>query len=121
MRLSEAIPSGSQYLKAADIPERSEVDLTLAKVQVEEIEDGNGKREAKPVLYFAGKEKGIVLNLTNGQVLISAFGDDTDAYPGKSVVLYRTETQFQGKMVPCLRLRVPSVGAESPSPKDVPF
>jgi hypothetical protein len=121
MRLSEALPSGSQYLRAAGLPERSELDLVIDKIEVEEIEDGNGKREAKPVLYFTGKEKGLVLNVTNGQVLISAYGDDTDAFLGKPVCLYRTETQFQGKMVPCLRLRVPSEDADQPAPKDAHF
>jgi hypothetical protein len=121
MRLSEALPSGSQYLRAADLPERSELDLMIEKIEVEEIEDGSGKREAKPVLYFTGKEKGIVLNKTNGEILISSYGDDTDSFPGRPVVLYRTETQFQGKMVPCLRLRVPSEDADQPAPKDAHF
>ena len=121
MNLSEVLPSGSQYLKAADLPERSELDLTIDKIQVEEIDDRNGTKEEKPVLRFLGKEKGIVLNKTNGEVLISNYGDDTDGYPGQPIVLYRTETQFQGKLVPCLRIRVPSVGDDGPAPKNVTF
>jgi hypothetical protein len=121
MRLSEALPSGSQYLKAVDLPERSALDLTIDKVKVEEIDDGNGTKQEKPVLYFGGKEKGIVLNKTNGETLISNYGDDTDAYPGEPIVLFRSETQFQGKLVPCLRIRVPSVGDDGPAPKNVTF
>ena len=120
MKLSDVLSSGSQYLKAADLPERSELDLVIDKIQVEEIENGSGGQEKKPVLYFRGKEKGMVVNKTDGELLISAYGDDTESFTGKLIVLYRTETQFQGKLVPCLRLRVPmNVGA--PDVKDIPF
>ncbi len=120
MKLSEVLSSGSQYLKAVDLPERSEIDLVISNVQVEEIEDGSGGREKKPVVFFVGKEKGMVVNKTNGEMLIAAYGDDTESLAGKPIVLYRTETQFQGKLGPCLRLRVPAK-VDGPEPQDIPF
>jgi hypothetical protein len=62
MNLSEVLLSGSQYLNAADLPERSELELTIDKIQVEKMGDEKKEedRETKPVLYFVGKEKGLV-------------------------------------------------------------
>jgi hypothetical protein len=66
-------------------------------------------------------DEALALNKTNGETLISAYGDDTDVYHGKPIVLYRTKTPYQGKIVPCLRLRVQSEDADQPASKDVPF
>lgn len=38
--------------------------------------------EEKDVLYFEGSNRQLVVNLTNADVLMEAFGDDPDFWPG---------------------------------------
>jgi hypothetical protein len=106
MKISSAFPS--KYLRAADIPDGQFVPVTISHVELEDVSGGDneGSGEHKPVIYFQGKNKGMVLNKTNAGALSAAFGDDTDDWAGKSVRLFQTETLFQGQMVPCLRIKV---------------
>ena len=80
-----------------------------------------GQAEKKPVLYFIGKAKGLVLNKTNGETLSSAYGDETDVWRESIVVLYPTTTSFKGQTVPCLRVRVPTPPAGTGNDEEPPF
>lgn len=113
MKITDAFPSN--YLKAADLNGRT-VKVTIADCELEHLDD-----EQKPVLRFQGKQKGMVLNRTNAAVLAAALGDETGAWVGREVELYPDRTMFQGRMVDCLRLRVPAppaptAGADSDIP-----
>jgi hypothetical protein len=72
----------------------------------------SGDGETKPVLYFVGKKKGLVLNKTNATKLSAAYGDETDEWAGKDVILYPDQATFQGRVVDCIRVRVPAKVAE---------
>ena len=84
--------------------------VTIQSVVMEEIEDGKNK----PVVYFnptaglPGHEKpAMVLNLINSNMVKSAYGNNTDAWIGKSVGLWvDPNVQFGGKIVKGLRLKV---------------
>jgi hypothetical protein len=108
MKVSSLFPS--KFLKADDLNDR-EIQCIIKDVQVEDV-SGDGS-DRKPVLYFEGKEKGLVMNKTNSMVIASSHGEDTDDWGGKSVVLYPTKTQFQGKLVPCVRVRIPTAEDEA--------
>lgn len=97
MRIGEAFPSN--YIRAADLQGR-DVLVTMADVKMEDIGSDH-----KPVLYFKGKEKGLVLNKTNGAMISELYGDDTDAWFGKPIGLYPTKTDFQGKRVDAIRVK----------------
>lgn len=71
--------------------------------------------DEKPVLYFKGKDKGIVLNKTNSNKIAEIFGDDTDGWTDGQIVLFETTTEFQGKTVPAIRVR-PAPGRAAPRP-----
>ena len=85
------------------------------------IEDvgGQGSEEDKPCIYFQGKQKGCVLNRTNAGAIASKYGDDTDDWTGKPVVVYPDQTMFQGKSVDCVRMRIPASVALPED--DIPF
>lgn len=100
MKMSEAFPSN--YLKAADLQGRT-IKATISVVQIEPV--GQDK-ENKPVVYFVGKEKGLVLNKTNGMMIAYVFGDDTDDWGGAEIELYPTMTSFAGKPVEAIRVNV---------------
>lgn len=110
MLISEAFPS--KYLKHADL-KGHEVTLTMERVENEELGD-----ETKPVLFFEGKGKGLVLNRTNATAIAKAYGNDTKEWRGKQIVLFPATTSMQGSVVDCIRLRVPSSVAMS---DDIPF
>lgn len=110
MRMSEVFPS--RFLKADDIgdtPKR----LVIQKVALEEFDDG----KPKVVLAFIGQHKGLVANKTNVASIVAAYGDESDGWIGKPLVLYVAEVAFQGKTVPAIRVRVPKPAAPAkPAP-----
>ena len=100
MKIGSAFPS--DYLKAADLQDRP-ANVTIKGVKIEEV--GRDK-DQKPVLYFQGKTKGMVLNKTNSRTIAKIVGsEETDDWSGVEVVIYPTETEFAGEMVDCIRIR----------------
>jgi hypothetical protein len=112
VKISEQFPS--KYLKAADLAGK-EPQLKIDSVTQEEV---GQEREKKMVVYFEGKQRGMVLNRTNAERLAHKFGDDTSDWAGKSVQLYSEVVHFQGKTVDGLRVR-PTMAAQLDDP--VPF
>ena len=100
MRISTAFPSES--LKAADLQGRN-ILVVIDRVEMRDIGDDH-----KPVLFFQGKEKGVVLNKTNSNNVSVAYGDETDEWVGKEVVLFEAIVDFQGRSVPAIRIRPPA-------------
>jgi hypothetical protein len=77
--------------------------VTIEKVEVESI---GSSRDKKPVVYFAGKEKGLVLNKTNAKRISEIAGSpETEDWSGIKIVLFATETEFAGETVECVRVR----------------
>ena len=102
MNVNQAFPSN--YLKASDI-QGHEVQATIERVEMEEIGQGRDK-ESKPILYFHGKTKGVVLNKTNATTISSIVGSgETDDWIGTRVCLFVREVEFQGSMVPAIRIK----------------
>jgi arabinogalactan endo-1,4-beta-galactosidase len=109
MNINEAFPSN--YLKAADLQGR-QVLVRMDRVEYEMI--GNDK---KLILYFEGKEKGMVLNKTNANNIAHIYGDDTTEWRGAEIVLFEAMVDFQGKTVPAIRVRPPQKKAAPPQRK----
>ena len=105
MKISGAFPSN--YLKAADLDGRN-VRVIMERVEMEDIGGDH-----KPVLYFQGKDKGMVLNKTNSNNISAAYGDETEGWRGREIILFEAMVDFQGKTVPAVRVR-------APQPKDNP-
>src|SRR3990167_4125077 len=100
MKISTAFPS--KWLKAADL-QGSTPHVIIASIRMEDI----GDDDQKPVLYFQGKTKGLVLNKTNATNITLAYGDDTDAWIGQEIVLFTAWVDFQGRSVEAIRVRPP--------------
>jgi hypothetical protein len=103
-KLTELVPSNARHLKAIDLPEGAAVKVIISHFEMEEMPEGD---EKKCVVYFSGKEKGLILNVTNRDVLLELFGDNIDKMIGQEVVIYRTTTKFKGETVPAIRIRGP--------------
>jgi len=106
MNINDAFPS--KFLKASDLKGKS-VSVHIGHVTTEEVAKG----ENKLILYFQGKEKGMVLNKTNANNIALIYGPDTDDWAGHEIVLFEAMVDFQGRTVAALRVR-------APQPKDKP-
>src|SRR5262245_24260050 len=99
MRMSGEFPS--KYLKAADLQDK-QVTVRIDRVVRETIGE-----DQRPVVYFAGKEKGLVLNKTNANNIAYAYGDESDDWAGCEIILFPTMVDFQGRSTPAIRVKVP--------------
>lgn len=119
MNISDAFPS--KFLKASDLQGMEPI-VTIDRVTFEAV--GRDK-EMKAVLYFKGKEKGLILNKTNANKITELLQSGvTEEWHGQRVRLFSTETQFGGDMVDCIRIKSATgngaaKGAPKP-PKTVP-
>jgi hypothetical protein len=104
MRISTAFPS--KYLKAINSKVK-QVNVIMSHVTMGTIGD-----DARPVSYFQRKEKGLVLNKTNGNAIGNGFGDDTEEWRGSEIALFETMVDFPGKTMAAIRCRVPPCKAD---------
>ncbi len=112
----DAFPS--KYLRASDLAGVSPV-VTIERIESELV---GRTREAKLVCYFAGKNKGLVLNKTNATKIAEIVGSpETEDWPDGRVQLYATEVEFQGETVETIRVKAPTVAKKvAPKPVRVP-
>jgi len=110
MNINTAFPS--KYLKVADLDDKK-IRLTIATVEMEKVDT---KKPEQPVLYFRGQKKGLVLNVTNKNTLCKIYGEETDAWAGQPIVLAPKETEYQGDVVPCIRLEKPAAAQTEKKP-----
>ncbi len=113
MKAGDAFPGN--YLKADDL-KGNRVLVTIEHVKQETVGDDH-----KLLVTFVGKDRGLVLNKTNCNRIIGIAGtDETDDWGGKQIVLYPTETEYQGKTVPCIRVDKPAAGYAPAAPPPPP-
>ena len=104
MKFSEMYPSN--YFSKEDLT--ASLVLTIKQVILEAVESEEGKRE-KPIVYFHGNWKPFILNKTNGEILRSEFGDESDNWIDKEVELYVDHNiRFGSKRIGGIRVRVPN-------------
>lgn len=106
MKISEEFPS--KYLKAGDLGGK-EAKVIMQNVEKEKLGD-----DMKLVLYFKGKEKGVVLNKTNSNTICDSYGDDTDDWFDQPLILFSVMVDFQGRLGPAIRCRVPTAKDNKP-------
>ena len=113
MKISEEFPS--KYLKAADLGGK-EAKVIMQNVEKEKLGD-----DMKLVLYFKGKEKGVVLNKTNSNTICDSYGDDTEDWFDQPLILFSVMVDFQGKVQPAIRCRVPTAKDNKPARRADPI
>ncbi len=98
----------SPYVKAYDLQGREPV-VTIARVALVSMGWG-AKQEQKAVCYFAGKDKGLVLNATMLRAIAAFAGEETDQWIGLAVQLFTTTAKDPktGQQVPVVRVKAPS-------------
>ena len=123
-KVSEMIVS--KFLRKEDFEEDRV--FTIRGLKLEDMPGDDGTQ--KWVLYFKEEAKGMALNVTTIRVLEAAFGDDSDGWIGKRVMVYvDPHVTFGGRAVGGIRLRTPKKqAAPTPPPPadndfndDIPF
>jgi hypothetical protein len=92
----------SKYFKADDFSEKEK----RLKIKEATEEFVGPDKERKLVVWFTNDERGLLLNRLNNRTLRGAFGDDCAGWVGKVITIFLTETEFKGKIVPALRVRI---------------
>ena len=100
--MRQAFPS--EYLSAKDIQAAGPQRVTISSVTSEQVRSDNGM-EDKWVLSFDGCRKRLILNVTNNNACIDAFGYESNEWVGQVVTLITIDVQFGGKMVLGLRIK----------------
>lgn len=119
MRVGEAFPSN--YLKASDL-QGKRISVTIDHVAFEDI---GRQKDRKPVVYFQGKDKGLVLNKTNASKITALTGtDEMDDWQGQTIILFGTLVEFGGEEVEGIRVaagpKAPPAGRTIPTPPPPP-
>ncbi len=100
MDIENAFPS--KFLKAANLGGKT-IRLKMTNVVMEKLGD-----DERPVVYFNGTTKGLVLNKTNANVINEMYGRETDNWIGKDIDIYPTRVEYAGRMVDGMRVRIPA-------------
>lgn len=78
----------SPWLKASDVDEMEDTTLTILEAYLHEFTDRDtGQTEKKPVIKFGEIDQKLVLNKTRLVTLGKAFGDDSNAWLSRQVIL----------------------------------
>jgi hypothetical protein len=108
MNVDDLFPSN--YVKAGDL-NGQEVTVTISNVVKEKV---GRQKEELPVIYFAGRQKGLCCNRTNAKTISASLGKNTSSWINNQIVLFPTTVDFQGGQVPAIRVRVPVQQMQSP-------
>lgn len=97
MELANIFPS--KYVKATDLQGR-ETTVVIESAKIEKIGE-----DQKLVLYFQGKEKGLVTNRTNADRIAHLHGTNTDNWIGREITLFCDMVNYQGRVVDAIRVK----------------
>jgi hypothetical protein len=115
--LDEAFPS--RFLKAADLSGKPRI-VKIVAANEEDLKDLQGQQQKKTVVYFCGMKKSLPLNKTNFEALTRITGeDDSNDFPGHTVLMLPTKTEMAGKTVDCIRFE--EVPAKKTAKKAAPL
>ncbi|KKM68111.1 hypothetical protein LCGC14_1464250 [marine sediment metagenome] len=112
MNINDVPAYSGNTLKAQDLGS-NEFPLTINSYQIQDVGGKGESKDTKAVLSFKEAKKGFVLNKTNANTIASMYGPEMDHWIGKKITLFATQTDFAGKPVPCIRVKLPQSPAAS--------
>lgn len=110
----------SKYLKAHELKGTTPT-VTIDRVDFEQVRSRTGGLETKPVVFFRGKAKGLLLNKTNARSIAQiAHSAITEDWRGVTVAIYPTTDQFGKETYDVIRIKAPLLAAAPAAPRPVP-
>lgn len=116
MKVSTMSGYQSQWLRAEDLQDHT-VRVRVGEVTTEILPSFEGQNEERLVVSFQGKSKRLPLNRSQAGALVRLFGDDTEAWIGKEVLLSPTPSRQPGK----LTIAIAGVPVETADKDGLPF
>jgi hypothetical protein len=124
MRVSDIHGRGT-YLRATDLQPLGQRRTVIAHgVALEHVGAEQKQALVLDLVTSSGKAwpKSLTLNKSNATQLQSAYGDDTDKWTGKVIEIWSENVQFQGRVVPGIKVsptaaRAAGNGANTPPPR----
>ena len=113
MNVNDLYPS--KYVKSDDLGNQR-LTLQVGAIKLEAVEE---HAPDKPVMYFNGKQKGMVLNKTNTLLCANCWGDETDGWTNQWLELFVEPKMFNGKVVNGLSV-APKLAEITPRPEATP-
>lgn len=95
------------YLKATHLQGKTHT-VTIDRIEFTRLHPRPGAEEIKPVMYFTGKTKGLILTSTNQKFLRDQFGDEIHASTGSQVTLTPVQKLVAGRQVDTIILGIPA-------------
>ena len=101
---------GDQYkgnfLEALLLPQDRPVAVTISKIApANSTKCADGRPIDKPILYFEGKDRGLILAKTNARAIARKYGPSMDAWIGKEIQIYQARiTAFGTPDTPAIRI-----------------
>lgn len=112
MKISELYPR--RYATGEDLKGKA-FTLAVARVVLEEMHPQPGApAERKPVIYFDGTSKGIILGPALARQIAGLLGDDTNDWTGKKVTIYPQSMTVAGTPRTAIRARAATNGTSTP-------
>lgn len=94
------------FLYAYDLEDaQGDTVLQIDSAQPGEVIGEGGRKSKKPVISFAGMNKKLALNKTNGKAIAKMYGKDATKWAGKYVALFVTQADYGGETRDCIRIR----------------
>lgn len=113
MRTEDVFPS--RWLHGSDLPR--DVTATIERVVMETTRDPKTRREkSQPVAYFVGKRKALILNVTNWRTLVKLYGDESDTWAGKRIIMGPETVDAFGDEALVVRIRAVKPNGGAPAP-----
>jgi hypothetical protein len=110
----------SNHFRASDYPDSWALTAEVEMSRLEKFRNGHDENE-KLVVYFKKQKPGLVVGSVVWDQFAEVTGtDEANDWKGHLVELYRDRTSFQGKMVPCIRVRKPGASLKKLSRKPPP-
>jgi hypothetical protein len=115
MKVSEIKPS--KYLKAhVDVPEDGTATATITNVSQEKGKGDDGEYTMN-LLHLQEFDKPLKLNAGMLDTLTEVYGDETDEWRGKRVILFCTVQGFGGKDYNVIRIKKKNPDSAKAAPK----
>ena len=109
---NEAFKNKQKFFNAGNVDRPTVV--TIAFDKMETLENLQGERDEKCVLYFENDARRLALNGVNWDACVEITGqEDSKRWAGHQIEIFPTTTEMAGKVKPCIRIRAP--GSEGAS------
>jgi hypothetical protein len=94
-------------LESPHLPAYQAVPVTIERIEFQTFHPRPGVKEVKPVMYFTGKQKGLILTSTSQDFIRATLGDEITACYGKRVTLRPVRKTIAGRGVDTILLGQP--------------